>query len=155
MLYTAIGETAEMPDMYTGGEYDIAGFAVGAVERHRVLPRTGSINPGDAVIGLGSSGVHSNGFSLVRRVADMTGLTFDSPCPFSTVEGFQSITTLGEALLTPTRIYCKAVLPQMHAGKVKAFAHITGTVNVIRTSFLIDFFLVIPRHVRRLHARYF
>ena len=117
-----------MPGMYSGSDYDIAGFAVGAVERDQVLPQKDVINPGDVVIGLGSSGIHSNGFSLVQKVVDMAGLNFDSPCPFPTVEGIQSMKTLGEAFLTPTQIYCKAVLPHMREGKIKAFAHITGTV---------------------------
>ena len=115
-----------MPGMYSSGEYDIAGFAVGAVERDSVLPRSQSIAPGDVVIGLASSGIHSNGFSLVRRIIDNSGLSYTSPCPFTTTEGLQSVTKLGEALLTPTRIYCRSVLPLMHDGKVKAFAHVTG-----------------------------
>lgn len=120
------GETAEMPGMYLPGEYDIAGFAVGAVERDKVLPRSGSIKPDDVVIGLASSGVHSNGFSLVRQIIDSCGLDFNSPCPFPTNEGLQAVTKIGEALLEPTKIYCKSVLPLMKDGKVKAFAHITG-----------------------------
>ena len=115
-----------MPGMYSSGEYDIAGFAVGAVERDNVLPRSQSIKPDDVVIGLASSGIHSNGFSLVRRIIDESGLSYSSSCPFSMTEGLQSVTKLGEALLTPTRIYCRPVLPLMKDGKVKAFAHITG-----------------------------
>ena len=115
-----------MPGMYSSGEYDLAGFAVGAVERDHVLPRTESIRPDDVVIGLASSGIHSNGFSLVRRIIDAFGLDYSSSCPFTTTEGLQFITKLGEALLTPTRIYCKSVLPLMKDGKIKAFAHITG-----------------------------
>ena len=115
-----------MPGMYSPGEYDIAGFAVGAVERDRVLPQSESIKPGNVVIGLASSGIHSNGFSLVRRIIDSCGLNFTSPCPFPTTEGLQSVTKIGEALLKPTKIYCKSVLPLMSDGKVKAFAHITG-----------------------------
>ena len=115
-----------MPGMYLPGEYDIAGFAVGAVERDKVLPRSGSIKPDNVVIGLASSGVHSNGFSLVRQIIDSCGLDFNSPCPFPTNEGLQSVTKIGEALLEPTKIYCKSVLPLMKDGKVKAFAHITG-----------------------------
>ena len=115
-----------MPGMYSSGEYDIAGFAVGAVERDKVLPRSQTITADDVIIGLASSGIHSNGFSLVRRIIDNSGLSYSSPSPFTTTEGLQSVTKLGEALLAPTRIYCSAVLPLMHGGKVKAFAHITG-----------------------------
>lgn len=115
-----------MPGMYSSGEYDIAGFAVGAVERDKVLPRSQSITADDVLIGLASSGIHSNGFSLVRKIMDNAGLSYNSPSPFSTTEGLQSVTKLGETLLTPTRIYCSAVLPLMNNGKVKAFAHITG-----------------------------
>ena len=115
-----------MPGMYSSGEYDIAGFAVGAVERDNVLPRSQSIQQDDVVIGLASSGIHSNGFSLVRRIVDNSGLNYSSPCPFATTAGLQSVTTLGNALLTPTRIYCRSVLPLMKDGKIKAFAHITG-----------------------------
>ena len=121
-----IGETAEMPGMYSAGEYDIAGFAVGAVERVQVLPQLQSITVDDVVIGLASSGIHSNGFSLVRQIIDKSDLSYSSPSPFSTTEGLQSVTKLGEVLLVPTRIYCCSVLPLMRDGKVKAFAHITG-----------------------------
>lgn len=115
-----------MPGMYLSGEYDMAGFAVGAVERDKVLPRTQEIIVDDVVIGLASSGIHSNGFSLVRKMIEKAGLSYDSPCPFPTTEGLQSVTKLGEALLSPTKIYCHALLPLMHAEKIKAFAHITG-----------------------------
>lgn len=115
-----------MPGMYSSGEYDIAGFAVGAVERDKVLPQSQSITADDVVIGLASSGIHSNGFSLVRQIIDKSELSYSSPSPFSTTEGLQSVTKLGEVLLVPTRIYCHAVLPLMRGGKVKAFAHITG-----------------------------
>jgi phosphoribosylformylglycinamidine cyclo-ligase len=114
------GETAEMPGMYAGGDYDLAGFAVGAVERGAVLPR-GDIAAGDVLIGLPSSGVHSNGYSLVRRLAADAGLAWDAPAPF---EGGRA---LGEALLEPTRIYVKPVLAAIReTGSVKAVAHITG-----------------------------
>ena len=115
-----------MPGMYSSGEYDIAGFAVGAVDRGKVLPQSQNITADDVVIGLASSGIHSNGFSLVRQIIDKCELSYSSPSPFSTTEGLQSVTKLGEVLLVPTRIYCHSVLPLMRDGKVKAFAHITG-----------------------------
>jgi phosphoribosylformylglycinamidine cyclo-ligase len=114
------GETAEMPGIYQGNDYDLAGFAVGAVGRNDVLPRT-DIKAGDVVIGLASSGVHSNGFSLVRRVTAAAGLTWDSRAPFDPNR------SLGEALLTPTRLYVRACLAAIRGTKaVKAVAHITG-----------------------------
>jgi phosphoribosylformylglycinamidine cyclo-ligase len=114
------GETAEMPGLYSGDDYDLAGFAVGAAERGALLPRA-DIAPGDVIIGLASSGVHSNGFSLVRRIVANAGLDFDAPAPFAP----QS--RLGEALLTPTRIYVKPLLACLKAGlPIKALAHITG-----------------------------
>jgi phosphoribosylformylglycinamidine cyclo-ligase len=112
------GETAEMPGMYAAGEYDLAGFAVGAVERGQLLPS--GVAKGDIVLGLGASGVHSNGFSLVRRVVAEAGLGWDRPAPFA--EG----RTLGEALLTPTRLYVVPVLALARLGLLKAAAHITG-----------------------------
>lgn len=111
------GETAEMPGMYPKGDFDLAGFAVGAMERGGALPA--GIMAGDAIIGLPSSGVHSNGFSLVRRIAEAAGLGWQAPCPFG-------IGTLGEALLEPTRIYVGETLPLIRAGLVKGMAHITG-----------------------------
>lgn len=114
------GETAEMPGMYGEGDYDLAGFSVGAVERGAVLPRLEDQAPGDVIIGLGSSGPHSNGYSLVRRVVERTGLAWNAPAPFA--EG----KTLAEALMAPTRIYIKSVLPQIKAGRIKGCAHITG-----------------------------
>ena len=114
------GETAEMPGLYQGEDYDLAGFAVGAVERGEVLPR-GDIAEGDVVLGLASSGVHSNGYSLVRKVVAHSGLAWSAPAPFA------ADMTLGEAILTPTRIYVKSCLAAIRATKaVKGFAHITG-----------------------------
>jgi phosphoribosylformylglycinamidine cyclo-ligase len=112
------GETAEMPGMYQAGEYDLAGFCVGAVERENILPRT--VEPGDVMIGLASSGAHSNGFSLIRKIVAESGAALNAPAPFD------STRTLGEALLAPTRIYVKSVLPLLADTKIKAFAHITG-----------------------------
>ena len=120
------GETAEMPGMYHGPDYDLAGFAVGAVERGEILPR-GDIAVGDVLIGLPSSGVHSNGYSLVRRLVAKAGLPWDAPAPFAEGE------SLAQALLTPTRIYVKPLLAAIRAtggggaaGAVKALSHITG-----------------------------
>ncbi len=114
------GETAEMPGVYAPGDYDIAGFAVGGVEREALLPRKDIVS-GDVLIGLPSSGVHANGFSLVRRVVAQAGLSWDDPAPFAPGE------TLGEALLTPTRIYVRQILEAIRTtGAVKALAHITG-----------------------------
>ncbi|MFZ3357959.1 MAG: phosphoribosylformylglycinamidine cyclo-ligase [Xanthobacteraceae bacterium] len=114
------GETAEMPGVYGADDYDLAGFAVGAVGRQDVLPRA-DIMVGDIVIGLASTGVHSNGFSLVRRVAGDAGLTWNSPAPFEPSQ------TLGEALLRPTRLYVRSCLAAIRTTKaVKALAHITG-----------------------------
>ncbi len=113
------GETAEMPGMYAAGDYDLAGFCVGAAERGALLPRE-DIAAGDLVIGIASSGVHSNGFSLVRKIVRDLGLSWDSPAPY------EPSRTLGEALLDPTRIYVQAALAAHRLGHVKAFAHITG-----------------------------
>jgi phosphoribosylformylglycinamidine cyclo-ligase len=114
------GETAEMPGLYQAGDYDLAGFAVGAAERSALLPR-GDVAAGDAVLGIASSGVHSNGYSLVRRVVETSGLAWDAAAPFDAAR------TLGEALLTPTRIYVKSCLAAIRETKaVKALAHITG-----------------------------
>jgi len=112
------GETAEMPGMYREGDYDLAGFAVGAAERGHLLPR--GVVPGDTVLGLASSGVHSNAFSLVRRVVEISGLPWSVPAPFDPE------VSLGQALMTPTRIYVPAVLALHRAGLLKAAAHITG-----------------------------
>lgn len=113
------GETAEMPGLYRAGDYDLAGFSVGAAERGGLLPR-GDVGAGDVLLGLASSGVHSNGFSLVRRVLEGTNLTLASPAPFA------AGVTLGQALLAPTRIYVKPLLALHRAGLLKAAAHITG-----------------------------
>ena len=113
------GETAELPGLYADGDYDLAGFAVGAVERDKLLPRR-TITPGDVLIGLQSDGVHSNGFSLVRKIAEKRKLAFADPSPFD------PSANLGEALLTPTRIYVKPCLEAISTGHVKALAHITG-----------------------------
>jgi len=129
------GETAEMPGLYDDGDYDLAGFAVGAAERGTLLPRT-DIAIGDVVIGLASSGVHSNGFSLVRNIVARSGLPFDAPAPFS------AVLTLGGALLIPTRLYVKSCLRAIReTGAVKGLAHITGggfTDNIPR---------VLPKHL--------
>ena len=114
------GETAEMPGMYPPGHYDLAGFVVGAVDRAKVLPRMGDMKPGDVLIGITSSGPHSNGYSLIRRIVEREGLFYGGPSPFSNSE------TLGEALLTPTRLYAPIVMPLIRAGRLKGLAHITG-----------------------------
>ncbi len=111
------GETAEMPGMYPDGDFDLAGFSVGAMERGAHLPA--GVQQGDVLLGLASNGVHSNGYSLVRKLVEMSGLGWDAASPFS--EG-----SLGEALLTPTRLYVKQALQAIRAGGVHALAHITG-----------------------------
>jgi len=111
------GETAEMPGMYHKGDFDLAGFAVGAMERGTELPQ--GVQAGDVILGLASNGVHSNGYSFVRKVVELSGLGWDAPSPFS--EG-----TLGQALLTPTRLYVKQALAAIRAGGVHGLAHITG-----------------------------
>ena len=114
------GETAEMPGMYRDGDYDLAGFAVGAAERGALLPRADVVD-GDVVVGISSSGVHSNGYSLVRKLVEMSGVGYADPAPFA------EEATLGEALLVPTRIYVKPLLAALKAGiGIKALAHITG-----------------------------
>lgn len=113
------GETAEMPGIYAGRAYDLAGFAVGAAERGTLLPR--SVAAGDIIFGLRSSGLHSNGFSLVRKVVALTGLGWDAPAPFAVEK------TLAEALLVPTRIYVKLLLAALKRSQgIRALAHITG-----------------------------
>ena len=114
------GETAEMPGVYAGDDFDLAGFAVGAAERDGILPRN-NIAEGDVILGLASSGVHSNGYSLVRKVVEKSGLPWSAPAPFAPEQ------TLGEAILTPTRIYVKSCLTAIRTtSAVKGLAHITG-----------------------------
>ena len=114
------GETAEMPGMYGAGDYDLAGFSVGAVDRDKVLPRMGDQSAGDLLIGLGSSGPHSNGYSLIRKIVEVSGLAWGAPCPFAPG------VTLAEALMAPTRIYVRSLVPLIKAGRLKGLAHITG-----------------------------
>ncbi|MFO1249201.1 MAG: phosphoribosylformylglycinamidine cyclo-ligase [Alphaproteobacteria bacterium] len=114
------GETAEMPGLYAKGDFDLAGFTVGAVERDAILPKLDAMKAGDVLIGVASSGVHSNGYSLVRKVVEKSGLSLDDAAPFASGK------TLGEALLTPTRLYVKSALAAMKTGGVKGLAHITG-----------------------------
>ena len=114
------GETAEMPGMYGKGDYDLAGFSVGAAERGTLLPKTEDMQPGDVIVGIASSGPHSNGYSLVRKIVERSGLAWDAPAPFASGK------SLAEALLTPTRIYAKALKPIFEAKLAKGAAHITG-----------------------------
>ncbi|WP_150526756.1 phosphoribosylformylglycinamidine cyclo-ligase [Roseibium sediminis] len=114
------GETAEMPGMYAAGDYDLAGFAVGAAERGTLLPRP-DIAEGDVLLGLASSGVHSNGYSMVRKIIEIAGLEWSSAAPFEDGK------TLGESLMEPTRIYVKSILSALKTTSgIKALAHITG-----------------------------
>jgi phosphoribosylamine--glycine ligase/phosphoribosylglycinamide formyltransferase/phosphoribosylformylglycinamidine cyclo-ligase len=117
------GETAEMPGMYAPGDYDLAGFAVGAVEKQNLLPRLNDVECGDVLIALPSSGPHSNGFSLIRKIMETSGASYEDVAPF------ESSRTFGDILLTPTRIYCKSVLAVLQSSlgpRIKALAHITG-----------------------------
>ena len=114
------GETAEMPGMYPEGHYDLAGFVVGAVERDAILPDHAAMKAGDKLIGLASSGPHSNGYSLIRKCVERSGLSYQDDAPFA------AGTELGRALLTPTRLYSDATLPLIRAGLVTGLAHITG-----------------------------
>ena len=113
------GETAEMPGMYPPGHYDLAGFVVGAVERSAMLPNHAHMQAGDVLIGIASSGPHSNGYSLIRKVVERTGLSYSDAAPFTNK-------SLGEALLEPTRLYSAAALPLIGAGLTSGLAHITG-----------------------------
>jgi phosphoribosylformylglycinamidine cyclo-ligase len=114
------GETAEMPGLYRKGDFDLAGFTVGAVERAAVLPKSDTMRAGDVLIGVASSGIHSNGYSLVRKVVEAGALELASAAPFAPAQ------TLAEALLTPTRLYVRSGLAAIAAGGVKGLAHITG-----------------------------
>ena len=114
------GETAEMPGMYAGDDFDLAGFCVGAVDRAGVLPKFDRQRAGDLMIALGSSGPHSNGYSLIRRIVELSGLGWDAPAPFARDQ------SLAKALMTPTRIYIESVLPLTKAGLITGCAHITG-----------------------------
>lgn len=112
------GETAEMPSMYAPGDYDLAGFTVGAVSRDRVLPL--NVSEGDVLLGIASSGIHSNGYSLVRKLVEKEGLNYESPCPWN------PSVSVGDALLVPTKIYVKSCLPLIKQGLLNGLAHITG-----------------------------
>ncbi len=122
------GETAEMPGLYAGGDYDLAGFAVGAAERGHLLPR--GVQPGDTILGLPSSGVHSNGYALVRRIMAMAGAGWDDETPFAPTPNADQQSgrsqTFADALMAPTRIYVKPVLSLHRAGLLRAAAHVTG-----------------------------
>ena len=117
------GETAEMPGMYTDGDYDLAGFSVGAVERGEIL-EPNAIGPGDVLLGLASTGMHANGFSLVRRLIDDQGQDYGAPAPFASDANPK--VTLAEALLRPTKIYVPSCLAAIRAGLIKGLSHITG-----------------------------
>ena len=114
------GETAEMPGMYAGDDFDLAGFVVGAAERGALLPRMDDMQAGDVLIGLASSGPHSNGYSLIRKVVEISGLKWTDDAPFAPG------TSVGEALLAPTRLYIKSCVPLIKEGLIKGLAHITG-----------------------------
>ncbi len=119
------GETAEMPGFYPTGEYDLAGFAVGAVERDKIIDGS-SIEKGDLLVGLASTGVHSNGFSLVRKILETKGLSLQRRLSFKNGDDDGTEITLGEELLKPTEIYVSAVLPILQDFRIKGMAHITG-----------------------------
>jgi phosphoribosylaminoimidazole synthetase len=114
------GETAEMPGLYKAGDFDLAGFSVGAAERGTLLPLFDKMGPGDALIGVGSSGAHSNGYSLIRKIVERTGLAWDANAPFDPSK------TLADAMLAPTRIYVRSIVPLVRNGLIKGLAHITG-----------------------------
>lgn len=114
------GETAELPGLYAEGDFDLAGFTVGAVERNQLIPNSDDLRAGDILIALPSSGAHSNGYSLIHKIVERSGLGLEDAAPFSNSQ------SLGEALLTPTQIYVKSVLRCLRQGQVKALAHITG-----------------------------
>ena len=131
------GETAEMPSMYEPGSYDLGGFAVGAVERGNLLPRMDAMAAGDVILGIPSSGVHSNGYSLVRHiVAGASDEGWDAPCPWD-----QSGVSIGQALLTPTKLYVKSCLEAVRTGHVDGLCHITGG------GFLENIPRVVPSHL--------
>lgn len=132
------GETAEMPGLYAGGDYDLAGFAVGAAERGRLLDGS-SVAAGDILLGLGSSGIHSNGFSLVRRIQEKTGDRFDAPAPFD------ATLTLGEALLTPTRIYVRPVLEALRQTRSSNQTAIHGIVHITGGGFYENLPRILPK----------
>ena len=113
------GETAEMPSLYAGDDFDGAGAAVGAVERNKMLPQR-DIKEGDILLGLGSSGCHSNGFSLIRKTMEYAGLSYSDPAPWDPTN------TVGDSLLIPTKIYCKSFLAAHKQGLIKAASHVTG-----------------------------
>ncbi len=130
------GETAEMPGMYEGDDFDLAGFVVGAAERDSMLPRHDDMAAGDILIGLSSSGPHSNGYSLIRKIVEISGLSWDDSSPFAQDQ------TLGQSLITPTRLYVKSLLPLIRSGQISGLAHITGgglTDNTPR---------MLPKHLR-------
>lgn len=114
------GETAEMPGMYDNEKYDLAGFCVAAAERDALLPRHDTMRAGDLLIGLASSGPHSNGYSLIRKIVNLSGLSWHDEAPFAKGQ------TLSQALLTPTKIYVKSIMPIIKQGLIKGLAHITG-----------------------------
>jgi len=130
------GETAEMPGMYEGSDFDLAGFVVGAAERGTLLPQEDKMRAGDVLIGITSSGPHSNGYSLIRKIVEISGLDWDSSAPFDKDK------SIAEVLLTPTRIYVQDMMPLIKRGMIKGLAHITGggiTDNVPR---------MLPSHLR-------